>query len=326
MRICARLLTPQAGTLQIDGRVGYCPQIPGLHELLTADEHLALFSPAMGLTASEGVARGRELLAEFGFPVKDHGAQIRHLSGGCQQKLNLTLALLGGARLLLLDEPYQGFDHGSYMNFWDHVDALEQAGHRGDRRHPHARRPRSRRPRRLADAGPRREPRMSDAVCRRGATLAGASPLGRARAAAGRDGRPRARPAPHRAGAADAAAARVLCGVALQQLDYAPVLGGIAMAFSISGAAIFCVMSSRRLDSRLVLSGYRPRELMIGRLLLLEALGALVALVFSGVIVLGSHPGDPGELLARRLPRDAVRGPVRPGGRRARARPSSSRC
>ena len=80
--------------------------------------------------------------------------------------------------------------------------------------------------------------------------------------------------------------------------DYAPVLGGIAMAFSISGAAIFCVMSSRRLDTRLVLSGYRPRELMIGRLLLLESLGALVALVFSGVIVLGSNPGDPGELLA----------------------------
>jgi ABC-2 type transport system ATP-binding protein len=128
MQICARLLTPQSGTLQIDGRVGYCPQIPGLHELLTADEHLALFSPAMGLTRSEGVARGRELLAQFGFPVKDHGAQTRHLSGGCQQKLNLTLALLGGARLLLLDEPYQGFDHGSYMNFWDHVERWSNQG------------------------------------------------------------------------------------------------------------------------------------------------------------------------------------------------------
>jgi ABC-2 type transport system ATP-binding protein len=128
MQICARLLAPQSGTLQIDGRVGYCPQIPGLHELLTPNEHLALFSPAMGLTRSQGIARGRELLAEFGFPLKDHGAQIRHLSGGCQQKLNLTLALLGGARLLLLDEPYQGFDHGSYMNFWDHVERWSNQG------------------------------------------------------------------------------------------------------------------------------------------------------------------------------------------------------
>jgi len=128
MRICARLLAPDAGKLEIDGRVGYCPQIPGLHDLLTPDEHLALFSPAMGLTRGEGIARGRELLAEFGFPSGDHGAQIRHLSGGCQQKLNLTLALLGGARLLLLDEPYQGFDHGSYMNFWDHVSRWSRQG------------------------------------------------------------------------------------------------------------------------------------------------------------------------------------------------------
>jgi ABC-2 type transport system ATP-binding protein len=128
MQICARLLAPEAGTLQIDGRVGYCPQIPGLHDLLTPDEHLALFSPAMGLTRDEGIARGRALLDDFGFPRGDHGAQIRHLSGGCQQKLNLTLALLGGARLLLLDEPYQGFDHGSYMNFWDHVSRWSRQG------------------------------------------------------------------------------------------------------------------------------------------------------------------------------------------------------
>jgi ABC-2 type transport system ATP-binding protein len=128
MRICARLIAPQAGTLEIDGRVGYCPQIPGLHDLLTPDEHLALFSPAMGLTRSEGIARGRELLDEFGFPPGDHGSQVRHLSGGCQQKLNLTLALLGGARLLLLDEPYQGFDHGSYLNFWDHVARWSRQG------------------------------------------------------------------------------------------------------------------------------------------------------------------------------------------------------
>src|SRR5579875_338418 len=120
MRICARLLVPQAGTLRIAGRVGYCPQIPGLHDLLTADEHLALFSPALGLSRTEGVRRGRELLSEFGFPVGER-TQVRHLSGGSQQKLNLALALLGGARLLLLDEPYQGFDHGSYLNFWDHV-------------------------------------------------------------------------------------------------------------------------------------------------------------------------------------------------------------
>lgn len=79
--------------------------------------------------------------------------------------------------------------------------------------------------------------------------------------------------------------------------SYAPVLGGIAMAFSISGASIFCALTSRALDSRLVLAGYRPRELLLGRLLLLEALGFLVALVFAGVIELGSAPASPLDLI-----------------------------
>ena len=79
--------------------------------------------------------------------------------------------------------------------------------------------------------------------------------------------------------------------------SYAPVLGGIAMAFSVSGASIFCSLTSRRLDSRLVLAGYRPRELLLGRLLLLEALGFIVALVFAGVIELGSSPASPLELI-----------------------------
>ena len=31
------------------------------------------------------------------------------------------MALLGDARVLLLDEPYQGFDHGAYVSFWEHA-------------------------------------------------------------------------------------------------------------------------------------------------------------------------------------------------------------
>lgn len=82
----------------------------------------------------------------------------------------------------------------------------------------------------------------------------------------------------------------------ISDTGYGPVLGGVAMAFSISGASIFCALTSRAVDSRLVLAGYRPRELLIGRLLLLEALGACVALVFAGVIVAGSSPVDPGDV------------------------------
>ena len=120
LRICAGLERPDSGSVRIGGRVGYCPQEPGLFELLSADEHLALFAPALGLSREGGLAEGRRLLGELGFPVDDR-AQARRLSGGARQKLNLAIALLGEARVLLLDEPYQGFDRGGYVNFWEHV-------------------------------------------------------------------------------------------------------------------------------------------------------------------------------------------------------------
>jgi ABC-2 type transport system ATP-binding protein len=127
LRICAGLEQPDGGTVTTRGRVGYCPQQPGLFELLTADEHLRLFAPALGLEREEGLREGRRLLSELGFPVGDR-AQARRLSGGARQKLNLALALLGDARVLLLDEPYQGFDHGAYVSFWEHVSRWRAEG------------------------------------------------------------------------------------------------------------------------------------------------------------------------------------------------------
>jgi len=120
LRICAGLMAPDRGEVSVAGRVGFCPQEPGVFELLTADEHLALWAPALGQSRADALAHGRSLLGELGFRADEVG-QARHLSGGARQKLNLALALVGGARVLLLDEPYQGFDRGAYVSFWEHV-------------------------------------------------------------------------------------------------------------------------------------------------------------------------------------------------------------
>jgi len=127
LRICAGLINPDRGRVSVNGRVGFCPQQPGLFDLLSADEHLALFAPALGLSREQAIRDGHKLLAEFAFPT-DQRTQCRRLSGGARQKVNLALALLGGANVLLLDEPYQGFDHGSYVSFWEHVERWKAQG------------------------------------------------------------------------------------------------------------------------------------------------------------------------------------------------------
>jgi ABC-type multidrug transport system ATPase subunit len=96
-------------------------------DLLTADEHLELFGRAMDMPTGAAIEAGRRILAELRFPAGDTTV-AGHLSGGNRQKLNLTIALLGEADVLLLDEPYQGFDYGTYVNFWELVDAWRAAG------------------------------------------------------------------------------------------------------------------------------------------------------------------------------------------------------
>ena len=127
MKICAGLIRADGGTIEIAERIGYCPQVPSLLELLTADEHLIMFGTGIGLSREESLRRGHDLLNEFDFPV---GRRVvtRDMSGGTRQKLNLAIALLGEPGLLLLDEPYQGFDRGTYVNFWDHCDKWRAAG------------------------------------------------------------------------------------------------------------------------------------------------------------------------------------------------------
>ncbi len=127
LRICAGLVRADAGVVQVGGQIGYCPQTPGLFELLTADDHLVMFGRGAGIGRSESLRRGHRILEEFGYPLHER-VVTRDLSGGTRQKLNLALALLADPTILLLDEPYQGFDHGTYVNFWDHCRIWRDAG------------------------------------------------------------------------------------------------------------------------------------------------------------------------------------------------------
>jgi len=69
--------------------------------------------------------------------------------------------------------------------------------------------------------------------------------------------------------------------------------GGVGMAFAVSGATLFSILSAGEVDQRLVLGGYRPIELLLGRLLFLGPLGLLIAAGFSVLMASVSHPARP---------------------------------
>jgi ABC-type multidrug transport system ATPase subunit len=129
MRICAGFESPGGGTVHRAAAIGYCPQEPALFDLLTPAEHITLFAAGRkGAAGRNGTAaEGRELLASLGIPPGTREL-VRDLSGGARQKLSLALALLGQPPLLLLDEPYQGFDQGSYLDFWAHAQTWREQG------------------------------------------------------------------------------------------------------------------------------------------------------------------------------------------------------
>ncbi|MEK7217383.1 MAG: ATP-binding cassette domain-containing protein [Chloroflexota bacterium] len=127
LKILAGLEVADRGTVRMSGRIGYCPQSLELFEGLTVAENLIYFGAAYGLTQDGLRQAGRRYLDRFRF-TQYTGTLVSRLSGGTKQKLNLTLALLHNPALLLLDEPYQGFDYETFMNFASLLDEWRNDG------------------------------------------------------------------------------------------------------------------------------------------------------------------------------------------------------
>jgi ABC-2 type transport system ATP-binding protein len=124
LRILAGELRPQHGRVAIAGSLGYCPQAVVLNDSLSVDQHLDYFRAAYDLLSLD---HANALVERLG--LREHRqAPAGTLSGGTRQKLNLVLALMHDPAVLLLDEPYQGFDWETYMRFWDIADDLRARG------------------------------------------------------------------------------------------------------------------------------------------------------------------------------------------------------
>jgi ABC-2 type transport system ATP-binding protein len=114
----AGALQPSRGAIRVGGadlatdpigaraRVGFADQPPSLYEFFTVSEQLAFVGESRG---EHDRAGGERLLAELGLSGIA-GRLCRELSFGMRQRVGLAAALVGGVRVVLLDETLNGLD------------------------------------------------------------------------------------------------------------------------------------------------------------------------------------------------------------------------
>ncbi|GAB3686738.1 ABC transporter ATP-binding protein [Salinarchaeum chitinilyticum] len=118
MNALVGVLETDAGTVDRFGSIGWCPQEPVLYDRLTVEETFRLFGTGYGMDG-EAIAKARDRLADELDFEQYLDYRIDQLSGGNRQKVNLGVALMHDPDVLLLDEPYTGFDWDTYQRFWD---------------------------------------------------------------------------------------------------------------------------------------------------------------------------------------------------------------
>jgi ABC-2 type transport system ATP-binding protein len=118
LRMVLGLTDPDAGSIRVLGegavrkvrdRIGFLPEERGLYRRMTPLSAIVFLAGLKGMPAGAARRRAQQLLEENGLGEAAH-RQIRHLSKGMAQKVQLLAALAHDPDLVLLDEPFSGLD------------------------------------------------------------------------------------------------------------------------------------------------------------------------------------------------------------------------
>ena len=123
LKVLNRLIEPDAGMVEIDGRpaaegpahllrrrIGYVFQGVGLFPHLTVGENIAVTPKLLGWNAAEIAARVQEMLRLVDLPTEFAARSPDALSGGQRQRVGLARALAAKPDLVLMDEPFGALD------------------------------------------------------------------------------------------------------------------------------------------------------------------------------------------------------------------------
>ncbi|MBS0409034.1 MAG: ATP-binding cassette domain-containing protein [Proteobacteria bacterium] len=118
IRMMLGLIAPTSGRISVLGepdaskvraRIGFLPEERGLYRRMTPVSAIAFLASLKGMAPAEARRRARSLLEEQGLGAA-MDRQIRSLSKGMAQKVQLLSALAHEPDLVILDEPFSGLD------------------------------------------------------------------------------------------------------------------------------------------------------------------------------------------------------------------------
>jgi sodium transport system ATP-binding protein len=139
LRMLYTLMTPDAGTVSVDGfdsvrqaeavrrRLGVLPDARGVYKRLTARENIAYFGKLHGLSDAQIAARTAALSAALGMEdVLDR--QAEGFSQGQRTKTAIARALVHDPKNVVLDEPTNGLDVMTTRGLRDFLRQLRAEG------------------------------------------------------------------------------------------------------------------------------------------------------------------------------------------------------
>ena len=118
LRLVTRILMPDSGSILFDGhplmqddlaQIGYLPEERGLYRHMRAGEQIVYLARLKGLSYADAVHNARQWFERLGVADWWH-KPVARLSKGMQQKVQFIASVVHGPRLLILDEPFSGFD------------------------------------------------------------------------------------------------------------------------------------------------------------------------------------------------------------------------
>lgn len=136
IRIINRILIPSEGNVFFQDRlitdedvrkIGYLPEERGLYRKMKVGEQAMYFARLKGMSAAEARIALKEWFIKFGIQSW-WDKKVEELSKGMAQKVQFITTVVHKPKLLILDEPFSGFDPVNAQLIRDEILALKAAG------------------------------------------------------------------------------------------------------------------------------------------------------------------------------------------------------